>query len=868
MIPNVTVELRADPSGKQTILHADTSGGFRAPGLPAGPYHIKIDHPGFRAYTEDAVLEDSQTNAFEFHLELAEVAQKLNVAGKGAIGPNSDPNYRALRSAQIAETFAVENLTLHRDAGTFTLRTGNDHRLRATPVLGKVTLAVFIGEGEFTLKPAHWTETQQLKRILNRDSIAESFRQLVLSFTDDTYEEVRRAAKAAAAEPRAAQALQDFRRQLRQRPEVPRSLIEALLTESSIENVEVETLAGLYNPGQPGFFTAYITGRQHSHLRFYLKPRGALPQLPAPEEVAVINLDPQTEQEGIWYLCHTMDEIAKHTASPHEERRVISPRNYRIETAIGRNDHLTAVADLRFRAVSNGDRVVSFDLLPSLRVTRVTLDGQIEAAYIQEDRKADGSFHVIMPEPMAQGRDYRLVIEYSGDKVVHKSGGGNFSVGVRTSWYPSVNAFNDRATYDLVFKVPRAYTLVSVGKPVKEWREGEAAASEWVSDTPLAVAGFNYGDFKTKQITDDPTRYTIEGYAASQLPDYLAGTELGKVSPAQLIDQVLGQTQNALRIYERWFGKAPYGRIAITQQPEFNFGQSWPGLVYLPMSAYLDATQRWMLMGRIESGLTSFIQEVTPHEVSHQWWGHMVGWATYHDQWLSEGFADFSAGLYLQLTESKPDAYWKYLDRSRELVLEKSSYGRVANDAGPIWMGLRLDTLKNDGAYARVVYSKGGYVLHMLRAMMFDPKTGDDAFIAMMRDFVESHFNRNASTESFQQVAEKHMTPAMDLAGNKRLDWFFSQWVYGTEIPRYKFSYTMTPEAGGGVVVNGSLTQSEVGPNFAALVPIYAEIDGKLLGIGKARIAGSATLPNLTFHLPKKPKRVLVNANYDVLSRK
>jgi len=378
VIPNVTVELRADTSGKQTLLRADTSGGFRAPGLPAGPYHIKIDHPGFQTYTEDAVLEDNQTNAFEFHLEIAKVEQKLSVASKGVAGANSDPNYKALRSAQIAETFAVDNLTLHRDAGSFTLRSGTIGFGPA--VLGKVTLAVFIGEGEFALKPAHWTETQQLKRFLNRDSIAESFRQLVLSFTDDTYEEVRRAAKSAPAEPRAAQALQDFRRQARLRPEVPRSMLEALLTESSIANVEAETLAGLYNPARPGFFSAYITGRQHSHLRFHLKPGGALPQLPAPEEVAVVNLDPQTEQEGIWYLCHTIDEIAKHTASPHEEKRVVSPQKYRIETSIARNDHLTAVADFRFRAVSNGDRLVSFDLLPSLRVTRVTLDGQIEAA--------------------------------------------------------------------------------------------------------------------------------------------------------------------------------------------------------------------------------------------------------------------------------------------------------------------------------------------------------------------------------------------------------------------------------------------------------------------------------------------------------
>src|SRR5262249_46242264 len=220
-------------------------------------------------------------------------------------------------------------------------------------------------------------------------------------------------------------------------------------------------------------------------------------------------------------------------------------------------------------------------------------------------------------------------------------------------------------------------------------REDDFAVTHWVSDVPLAVAGFNYGVFKKKQITDERTNYTIEGYATGQMPDYFSGSSLEHVSPLALTDQILVQTQNAIRVFEHWFGKAPYGRIAITQQPEFDFGQSWPGLVYLPVSAYLDATQRWTLMSQVSTSLTAFIQEVTPHEVSHQWWGHIVGWATFHDQWLSEGIADFSAGLYLQATESKPDKYLKYLERARDLILEKNNFGRTPNDAGPIWMGFR-----------------------------------------------------------------------------------------------------------------------------------------------------------------------------------
>jgi aminopeptidase N len=209
-----------------------------------------------------------------------------------------------------------------------------------------------------------------------------------------------------------------------------------------------------------------------------------------------------------------------------------------------------------------------------------------------------------------------------------------------------------------------------------------------------------------------------------------------------MMDGTLVEAQNALRLFGAWFGKPPYPRIAITQQPEFNFGQSWPTLVYLPMSAYLDSTQRWQLMGRIQNRLTEFVDEVTAHEVSHQWWGDEVGWSTYHDQWLSEGLAFFSAALYWQATEKNSQKYIDYWEHARQMLLEKNRYGRRANDAGPVWMGLRLATPKTAQGYSAVVYRKGGYVLNMLRALMYDSQEPEKPFMHMLHDFVEEYRNR------------------------------------------------------------------------------------------------------------------------------
>jgi aminopeptidase N len=178
---------------------------------------------------------------------------------------------------------------------------------------------------------------------------------------------------------------------------------------------------------------------------------------------------------------------------------------------------------------------------------------------------------------------------------------------------------------------------------------------------------------------------------------------------------------------------------------------------------------------------------------------------------------------------------------------------------------LRLTTPKIESAYQRVVYSKGGFVLHMLRQLMFDSKTGDADFMAMMQDFVKSHQHQNATTESFKAVVNRHMRPSLDLDGNGSMEWFFRQWVYGTEIPKYKFDYTVTENAGKWLV-KARLTQSDVSPTFRMLVPIYVDLKGDPLLAGRLRMLGNSSSNEIQFTVPAKPKRVLINAFNDVLS--
>lgn len=862
VIVGAQITLRNETSGEMRNQQTDGEGRFKIEGLMPGAYNLSIARSGFKTIERAVNVEGAKAASVEIKLEIAETKAEVTVGAKGAIAPNTDSSYRALRDGVPSETYTVTNLTIKRDVGVMTLRSGSVSFL--PPVQGRVAVGVFVGEGEFNLTPTFWIEKDYLKFVTQKEAISETFNRAIFCFSDDTYQEIKKQGQTASADGRIADTLRDFQKRTRRNTDRPRSMTESLLSGEDVENVEAELLNGLYNPKRAPFFNAYIFGKKYNDLRFHVRPDGVMPQLPAPEEVALINVDPLGKEDGILYLSHFENEVKEGRASSAEDKRIIDAEHYRIETAI-RGEKLVASAEMTFKALADGDRVVGFGLLPTLRVTRVTMSAG-EINFIQEKKNDDSAFYAILPEPTVKGRQYKMTIEYQGDKVLEDAGGGSFFVGARTSWYPSVNAFTDRATFDLTFKVPSKYTLVSVGKLVKEGKEENLAVTQWVSDIPLAVAGFNYGDFKKKTVTDDKTNYQIEGYATTNLPDYLRNAEsIGGMAPSRLMDKTMAEAQLSIRIFNHWFTPAPYGRVAITQQPDFNFGQSWPSLVYLPLSAFLDSTQRWQLIG-MNSGFTDFIQEVTSHEVAHQWWGHIVGWSSFHDQWLSEGFADFSASLYLQYTEPKLDKYLRFWDQSRKTILEKDAYGHRPTDVGPIWAGLRLNTAKSPGIYNRLVYPKGGYVLHMLRWMMYDRQTGDQKFIAMMHDFVKSHSNDNASTESFKAIAEKHMTQNMDMDGNKRLDWFFLQWVYGTEVPRYRFDYTLTPESDGKILLTGKVTQSEVSANFKMPVPIYLDFDGKVVRLGEIGVQGNTTTPEFKVKLPERPKRVLINYHHDILA--
>ncbi|HZE23991.1 MAG TPA: M1 family aminopeptidase [Blattabacteriaceae bacterium] len=867
VIVGARIEISGGELSQPMIVSSDAQGRFVSPDLKPGSYSLHVTRQGFEPLIKTVDLHGPAE--LELKLAIAKQREEVTVSGRGRAYANTDPIYRQLRNVGLGETFRLEDFTVHLDAATFHFQKGTLTLL--SPVNGMVTGAIYIGEGHLNVKAATMLDAAELKRRSGGAEFDEDFSEVVFRFTGDEQQKFAPGMKEKAETPGEATSVFDhWKDKVRKTREVAQGFTEYLLHGETMDNVDADILAAVYNPGHPPFVNAYIHGRNHKDMRFFMRTRvGALPQLDSPEEVALINYDQGAMDDGVWYLAHLRSEYAERHASSSEDRRLFATREYKIETIISKNDHLFSTATISFEPLLAGERVLKFGLLANLRVSRVIDDHAQDIYYVQESRKEDGSFYVILPEAAEAGKQYSITVQYEGDKVLDSAGDGSYYVRARTSWYPNLNGFGEHALYDLTFKVPKRYKIISVGKLKNESVEQDYAVTHWVTPTPVAVAGFNIGNYQKLELADEKTGIKISGYYLTELPDKLSNYSMLKtLAPKSMTKYALEQTRAQLQLCNFFFGKIPYDEISITEQPDFNFGQSWPNLVYLPISAYTDSTQRWMLFGSINNKFTGFVQEVTPHEVAHQWWGHAVGWASYHDQWLSEGFAEFSAGLFLQQAVAgdwRKD-YIEFWDRLQKRIVEKNNFGIAPNDAGPLWMGLRLISPKTSNAYQNVTYPKGAYVLQMLRSIMYSAQDGEKPFIAMMHDFVESHGDRPASTESFKATVQKHMSKTMDIAGNGRIDWFFNEWVYGTQIPKYHFDYQLTPGEGGKTNLHMTITQSEVDDQFLMLVPVFVDYGKGMVRLGQLGIKGNSSR-SVDVPLPTQPKKVALNAYKEILER-
>ncbi|HST08878.1 MAG TPA: M1 family aminopeptidase, partial [Terriglobales bacterium] len=493
-----------------------------------------------------------------------------------------------------------------------------------------------------------------------------------------------------------------------------------------------------------------------------------------------------------------------------------------------------------------------------------------------------------LPKALAVGEKFELTTVYSGKEAVFNTGGDNYYPIARDDWYPnnSSGILGNYTRYDLTFRIPKGMNMAATGDWVSEKTEGGQNISVWKSEVPQTVAGFNFGKFRVQEAKLTKPEYLVQSFANENPPDWvqsiqhyvnnempsqgshMTGVALGTMNTTGLIKKALAEGQLSVELYSDYFGPSSFKRVAITQQTSCRYGQAWPELVWIPMCYFFDTTVRHQL--GMDFGDRGYWKIVTPHEVAHQWWGHTIGFNSYRDQWMSEGFAEMSASLYLQMIEQNQQKFLSFWKDEHELLVERDAQGFRGIDVGPVTMGYRLNnTRAGESVTRRLIYPKGAYILHMLRMMLADNHGGDQNFKLMMQDFVKTYAGKSATTEDFKAMVERHMTPEMKQAGGGKMDWFFDEYVYGTALPTYRFDHSFEAGPQGDYVLSVKLTQENVDDHFRMLVPIYLELaDGRVVRLGRMPITGNNSLEQKVplQGLKEKPRRAMINYMADVLA--
>jgi len=776
------------------------------------------------------------------------------------LAPNSDPTYQALRNVTLSgEAISVSNAEFKREAGTFHLRSGA--LCFVTAVNGRVTGAVFSGDGNFILEPPQ-SERSMLKLLTKEDEFSENFSQMVLRFTDSSYEDLKKLGTTGASGCDAGP-LRDSQHTTRRKLR---------------DNLEARILEDVLSPNPGGLFVAFIHGKRYNGQELY-------------------EIDPHEGRDQVTFITYDENKFGEWASFPMAGQRKpgtmghpIRIHHQQLDTTLEKNANLIGRAKTDFTAQLDSLRVVPFDLFPTLRVRNVKgADGQ-PLAFIQEDKNEDAQFSVILPKALNAGEQFSVTTEYEGKEAVVNRGGGNYFPVARMNWYPNSpgSSFGEYANYDMTFHIPKGMQIAATGLRVSESNEGGQNVTTWKSEAPQTVAGFSFGRFKLEEAKLEKPPYVIQSYANVESPDWVSSlqhaaaqgtdmpsmgshsteTVLGSMSTVGLNKKALAEGQLAIQLYTDYFGPPLFTHMQLTQQTACNFGQSWPDLVWIPICYYFDTTVRHEL--GMDWGDRGYWKVVTPHEVAHQWWGHTVGFSSGRDQWMSEGFADMSASLYLTLIEKNPKKFITFWNDERDLLLERDAQGFRAIDAGSLVMGYRTSNSRTGfDTTRRLIYPKGAYVLHMIRMMMRDRQKADQLFKETMQDFVKTYSGRAATTEDFKAMIEKHMTSEMDVDENHRMDWFFNEYVYGTQLPTYKTESSFDIGPDGDVVMSMKLSQSGVDDKFRMIVPVYLELaDGNIVFVGRARLAGNSTVDRKVpiKGLKTKPRRALVNYYDDVLA--
>jgi len=503
--------------------------------------------------------------------------------------------------------------------------------------------------------------------------------------------------------------------------------------------------------------------------------------------------------------------------------------DFRIRSRILPPDKLDGEAELTVTCKRSGQRTLILQLSRYLKVSEARLNGQL-VEFIQNEavsgsdlaRRGNDMVAIVLPAPLEKDHPAKLLLKYSG-AVMFDAGGELLYVGSRGTWYPSLGpAF---ANFDLTFEYPSGWVLAATGTRVSTSTENGVVSSRFVSDKPIAHAGFNVGKFETATVTSD--KVTISAYASKNVEQPLA--EAGaKVElhpdPAKEVQRIAQQAAATIQIFSVELSPFPYSHLEISQLPAL-LSQSWPGLIYLSSLTFLTTTERTALGIRDPFAELLMDRMMLAHEIAHQWWGDAVEWDSYRDEWIIEALANYCAALMLEREDTGKMKI--VLDHYRKQLLRQNANG-ILDDAGPVTLGTRLTSSKFPDGYENVLYGRGTWLCHMLRSMLrlAGGKNDDALFFAALKNALAMAPNGKISTRDLQHAFEQVLPPALFYEGQKSLDWFFDSWINGASIPQFSLESLRIAPGTGKVRVTGVIRQSFAAKDMVTAVPVYTVDNG------------------------------------------
>jgi hypothetical protein len=744
------------------------------------------------------------------------------------------------------------------------------HMIFSKPVAGRRIAAVFVadtdgGDGEALLMPPDRAERSSLAGYIDSPNLDEHFDAAVLLFTGDVYEKL----KSSMADnpfnrksPESAPLLEE-----RWTP-VLRNLAGSYQTRLTLD------LMGGYSR-EAGLFAAILNSPKLGGFDLMFDPE-------ASEQILAGRL--ATRDNRLLFDTWTSFKARSFRADTSARKLDFKIADYRIEAAIDPDLSMKVVTRLKVTPELDGLRALPFDIAPQMQVTEATIDGrpaevlQPEALRLNAIRGGNGMFLAIPPEPLRRGSEYEVEIHHSG-KVVQDTGDRVFYVSARANWYPVHGG--QFASYDLLFRYPRDLDVVAPGDVVEDRMEGEQRITRRRTSMPIRVAAFNLGPYEHTRATRGEYRVDVCANRAIEealKPKPNPFTELSSLEglrkgPGTLDDlqrtvnerqpDPLGKARelatdvaSALEFMASKFGPPALPHLAVSPIPG-NFGQGFPGLIYIPTRYYLPpevAARGLAPQAAARSALE--LDLLVAHETAHQWWGNRVSTGAYRDYWLMEALANYSAAMYVEKTRGK-SAMETVLEDYRRALLEKNESGQTVESTGPIVLGGRLENSLEPRAWRDITYGKGTWILQMLRARM-----GDDKFLALLAETARRYDRKEITTEQFRELAAAYMPPKSD---DPALESFFDAWVYGTGIPTLTLSYSIKGKAPS-VKLVGTVTQADVPEDFSALVPIEIQAARGRTVTEWVRTGGDGPA-SFTIPLKQRPLKVTLDPRDAVLRK-